>query len=162
MPLRLYRVCRAKHARLDGYGAKLVGGRWNSPGRAVVYMTESVSLAILENLVHMAREDFPTGYVVVSATVPELVSVCTEAQLRSIEYLHLYPGVTLPLLSATSQQLGDYWLESGMSAVLKVASSVVPTEHNFLLNPEHSDFGRIEVDEAILFRFDSRLFGLTS
>jgi RES domain-containing protein len=61
MPLRLYRVCRAKHARLDGLGAKSVGGRWNSPGRAVVYMAESISLAVLENLVHMARVDFPTG-----------------------------------------------------------------------------------------------------
>ena len=51
MPLRLFRVCRAKHARLDGHGAKLASGRWNSPGRAVVYMVESVSLAVLENLV---------------------------------------------------------------------------------------------------------------
>ena len=68
MPVRLYRVCRAKHARLDGYGAMLAGGRWNSPGRAVVYLAESVSLAVLENLVHMTREDFPRGYVVVSAT----------------------------------------------------------------------------------------------
>ncbi|HUE02378.1 MAG TPA: RES family NAD+ phosphorylase [Bryobacteraceae bacterium] len=36
------------------------GGRWNSPGRAV-YMAESIALAVLENLVHMARQDFPRG-----------------------------------------------------------------------------------------------------
>ena len=27
----IYRVCRARHVRLDGEGARLVGGRWNSP-----------------------------------------------------------------------------------------------------------------------------------
>ncbi len=148
MPLRLYRVCRTKHRRLDGYGAKLAGGRWNSLGRAVVYMAESVSLAVLENLVHMPRQDFPAGYVVVGATVPDRVLVCTEAYLRSIA----------PMPDATSRELGDYWLGRRMTAVLKVASRIVPNEHNFLLNPEHQDFAAIEVDEAIPFRFDPRLF----
>jgi len=39
------------------------GGRWNSSGRAVVHMAESIALAVLENLVHMTRQDFPRGYV---------------------------------------------------------------------------------------------------
>ena len=78
MPRPIYRVCRATYARLDGEGAKLVGGRWNSPGRSVVYMAETISLAVLENLVHMAGEDFPTGYVVVEAVVPEDIRMLTE------------------------------------------------------------------------------------
>jgi RES domain-containing protein len=53
MAVRVYRVCRARYARLDGEGAKLVGGRWNSPGRTVVYMAESMALAVLENLVRV-------------------------------------------------------------------------------------------------------------
>ncbi len=70
MARRVYRVCRARYARLDGEGAMLVGGRWNSPGRAVVYMAESISLAVLENLVHMSRQDFPANYVSVAAVLP--------------------------------------------------------------------------------------------
>jgi RES domain-containing protein len=66
MPRRVYRVCRAVYARLDGLGAKRVGGRWNSPGRAVVYMAET--LAVIENLVHLSKEDFPSGYVTVAVT----------------------------------------------------------------------------------------------
>ena len=58
MARSLYPVCRARHARSDGEGARLAGGRWNSPGRAVVYMAESVALAVLENLVHMSAQDF--------------------------------------------------------------------------------------------------------
>jgi RES domain-containing protein len=103
---------------------------------------------VLENLVHMTREDFPTGYVVVSASMPESVSVRTEAQLRA----------HFPRAAATSQELGDYWLNSGMSAGLKVVSRVVPSEHNFLLNPQHPDFEAIEVDDPIPFHFDPRLF----
>ena len=77
MPLRVFRVCRAIHARLDGEGARLAGGRWNSPGVAVVYMAQSVSLAVLENLVHMAREDYPSGFVLVDAEIPDHVGVLT-------------------------------------------------------------------------------------
>lgn len=76
MVRRVCRVCRARYARLDGEGAKLVGGRWNSPGRAVVYMAESVALSVLENLVHMSRQDFPTGYVCIAAILPGTGSAC--------------------------------------------------------------------------------------
>ena len=44
MPAALYRVCRRTYARLDGEGSRKVGGRWNSPGRAIVYMAQSVAL----------------------------------------------------------------------------------------------------------------------
>jgi len=54
MVRRVYRVCRAVHSRLDGLGAKLAGGRWNSPGHSVVYKAERVSLAVLE-----ISEEFP-------------------------------------------------------------------------------------------------------
>jgi RES domain-containing protein len=61
MERRIFRVCRARHARLDGEGARRVGGRWNSAGRAVVYMAESIALAVLENLVHMKRSGEPVS-----------------------------------------------------------------------------------------------------
>jgi hypothetical protein len=75
MATTIYRVCRRIYASLDGEGARRVGGRWNSPGRSVVYMAQSVALAVLENLVHMSRQDYPTGYVVVAATVPDHVRI---------------------------------------------------------------------------------------
>jgi RES domain-containing protein len=83
MALRVYRVCRAIYTRLDGEGARQAGGRWNLPGRAVVYMAESVSLAVLENLVHMSRQDFPTGYVEVTATIPDDILVLAEMDVRA-------------------------------------------------------------------------------
>ena len=149
MPRRVYRVCRARYARLDGEGARRAGGRWNSPGHAVVYMAESVALAVLEHLVHMSRQDFPTGYVCVAAVLPDGIAVATEQDIR------LRANINQRL---SSQTLGDWWIDSRETAVLEVASATVPNEHNYLLNPSHPDFARITTDPPALFHFDSRLF----
>src|SRR5438046_9834828 len=100
MSQRVYRVCRAVHARLDGEGANRVGGRWNSPGHPVVYMAESISLAVLENLVHMAMEDFPVGYVSVSVSILDELHILAEEDLKK------------ELPGAGPRELGDHWLQS--------------------------------------------------
>jgi RES domain-containing protein len=146
MGQRVYRVCRAIHAGLDGEGAKRVGGRWNSPGYAVVYMAQSIGLAVLENLVHMSREDFPVGYVSVSAFIPDGVRILTEGDVEK------------DIANVGSRGLGDIWLRSSASAVLRVRSAVVPQEFNFLLNPGHTEFDRIVAEPAMPFIFDERLF----
>src|SRR5579872_7439441 len=110
MSQRVYRVCRVIHARLDGEGAKLVGGRWNSPGNPVVYMAETISLAVLENLVHMSKVDFPVGYVTVSALIPDEVSILMEDDAKK----------NLPV--AGPGDVGDHWLRSSASPVLRVRS----------------------------------------
>ena len=145
---RVFRVCRARYARLDGTGARLAGGRWNSPGRAGVYMAESIALAVLENLVHMARQDFPHGYVCVAAVLPDGISMIHEKDLRKHSALE----------DLSTEQLGDWWLDSRTSAVLQVPSFVIAGEHNFLLNPVHPEFARIQVEPPAIFHFDERLF----
>ena len=141
MALRVYRVCRAIYARLDGEGARQAGGRWNRPGSAVVYMAESVSLAVVENLVHMTREDFPLGYVALTVLIPDGVRIATVDQIGSLEV-----------------EIGEAWLRAGNAAVLRVPSRVVPSEHLYLLNPRHLDFSQISVEEIFSFMFDPRLF----
>lgn len=42
-------------------------------------MADSISLAVLENLVHLSRQDFPVGYVVVSAVIPEDLEIVSLA-----------------------------------------------------------------------------------
>ncbi len=145
---RVFRVCRARYARLDGAGARVVGGRWNSPGRAVVYMAESIALAVLENLVHMTRQDFPCGYVCVAAVLPDGISMIHEKDLRKDPALQ----------DLSTEQLGDWWLDCRTSAVLQVPSFVIAGEHNFLLNPGHPEFARIQVAPPAIFHFDERLF----
>ena len=45
-----WRLARKRYADLSGEGARLKGGRWNSPGRAVVYMAEDAALPLIEVL----------------------------------------------------------------------------------------------------------------
>jgi RES domain-containing protein len=114
MSLTIYRVCRRIYAGLDGEGAqsgRTVEFSW-SPG---CYMAQSVALAILENLVHMSRQDYPTGYVVVAATVPDHVRILDHfryVDLRSLD-------------ADRERKAGDDWLQSRESAVLQVPSAVV-------------------------------------
>ena len=41
---------------MSGEGARRYGGRWNSVGRATVYLGESLALAGMELLVHLKAE----------------------------------------------------------------------------------------------------------
>lgn len=109
-------------------------------------MAESVALAVLENLVHMIRDDFPKGYVVIGALIPSRLEILPEDQVRE-----MYGA--LP-----EWALGDLWLESLRTPVLRVRSAVVPSECNYLLNPRHPDFQAIVVELPVAFQFDERLF----
>jgi hypothetical protein len=82
----------------------------------MVYMAQSVALAVLENLVHMSRQDFPTGYVRIAAIVPDDIAILSETDLRGNRSLG----------DLSTQVLGDAWLDDQPSAVLKVHSAVVP------------------------------------
>jgi RES domain-containing protein len=55
------------------------------------------------------------------------------------------------------QAVGDRWTSSGISAVLRVPSVLVPEESNFLINPRHPDFGSIVISDPRSFQFDPRL-----
>lgn len=109
-------------------------------------MAENVSLAVLENLVHMSREDFPAGYVLVTAIVPDEIPLLGEDDLAG------------RFGKLDREYLGDKWVEDGLSAVLAVRSVVVPFERDFLMNPRHPAFPSIHVEPPVPFVFDERLF----
>jgi RES domain-containing protein len=111
-------------------------------------MAESIALSVLENLVHMTRQDFPVGYVCIEALIPAEIEIVSEQNLR----------FRIGRRALSSPLLGDWWIENKASAVLEVESVIVPNEHNYLLNPAHPDFGKIIVNPPALFHFDSRLF----
>ena len=111
-------------------------------------MAQSVALAVVENLVHMPRQDFPTGYVCIMAIVPDDIAILSEEDLRREPHLKDLP----------TRALGDAWLDTQPSAVLKVRSAVVPAECNYLFNPRHPDFTMIVIQRPEPFIFDERLF----
>ena len=56
------------------------------------------------------------------------------------------------------QTIGDAWIESRRSALLRVPSWIVPESYNVLINPAHPDALSIQLGPVRPFRFDQRLW----
>ncbi|MBS1874728.1 MAG: RES domain-containing protein [Acidobacteria bacterium] len=149
--MRAFRLCRSTFPAYDGEGAFRVGGRWNSKGTRVLYMSENRALAVLEILVHLSTT-IPDRYVLGSAQIPDDVAVeFVETQALPERWSTLDPHE-----QGTTWNLGDEWVRARRSAVLSVPS-VVAAERNYLLNPMHPDFSRIAFADPVAFHFDARL-----
>jgi RES domain-containing protein len=150
-PLHAYRIADKRRPPLDGVGALLYGGRWNSPGRRLIYASATYSGALLELLAHARIGRVPKNQIYVEVTIPAAVAI---EEIRPDEV----PGWDQTDLLA-SRAFGDRWLAEGRSAVLVVPSVVAPPEErNILINPEHAEFGRIIHGVAHHVRWDERLF----
>ena len=68
-----WRLVKSRHARaaFDGEGARLYGGRWNSPGTRVAYASDSVALAALEVLAHLQSTAVLQAYSLATIRFPE-------------------------------------------------------------------------------------------
>lgn len=149
--LEAWRIVKAKHAAtaFSGKGAADHGGRWNSHGVAVVYCSQSKSLAALESLVHLNP---PVRF--------KYVAVLVTFDASLVEW---FPARKLPHGWRTeppppgTQRVGDLWVSASRSTVLALPSVIIPGETNFLLNPAHPDFSKVARGKPAVFVFDPRL-----
>lgn len=150
--LTLWRLTKAQYAQtaFDGEGARLYGGRWNSPGRAVVYLAGSLALAALEILVHVKSQRELEGYIKIRVEAPESYISDVNA---------LPPNWQQGRAPDETRAIGDAWLEAGETPLLRLPSVIITEEHNYLLNPRHPSLSEITIGEAEPFSFDSRLRG---
>jgi len=133
-----------------GEGARVAGGRWNTPGKPMVYTAASASLAMLEMLVHLGRNELLREYVLFELTFDDALMTGVDPTILPANWRE-YP------VPHAVQQIGDSWIAQTASAVLRVPSVVVPMEWNYLLNPLHEDFDAINIGPAQSLRFDPRL-----
>jgi len=136
----------------DGEGSFRFGGRWNSRGTRILYTAGSLSLAALEMLVHLNNEEILFSYSFAAAEFDESL-------ILPIEEFRTLPenwSVSPPQLEI--QRIGDEWAETHASVVLKVPTSVLPVEFNYLINVEHPEFSKIKLGEPRAFTFDERLY----
>lgn len=116
-----------------------------------MHTSSSIALAVLETLVHTAVDSIPSHHVIaidVPCDVP--ADVIPAATLRD-GWRHTPPPSAL-------QKLGKVWLDTNHTAILKVPSAIVPLELNYLLNPHHRDFMRLQIHEPAPFTIDKCLF----
>lgn len=145
----IYRLATEKFAQdLSGEGAKIYGGRWNPVGFAALYMSEYISLSILEILTRANKNTSPGSYRLLSVQVPDTSVVI-------IEFKKLKKGWQQHI--DYTRSIGEDFLKTNQSMVLKVPSAIVPQEHNFLINPLHKDFKKVKIVGNELLELDKRL-----
>lgn len=135
----------------SGEGARLAGGRWNSEGFPVVYTASSLSLAILEIIVHLEFKETLRHYKAIPVRVPE-------STMDIIDPASLPENWNGPIPHPATQLTGNHWIRNQSSPALQVPSSIVPIEFNILLNPAHPDFQTLEIGDAIDLPLDPRVF----
>lgn len=152
--MKVFRIERKKYLEttLKGVGAALTEGyRWNSLNTYLVYTAESRALATLEVSVHLdLSEDLPTDRYYVEINIPDDITIL---ELKMEDLPERWDSKP-PILE--TQFIGDDFVKEKNAAVLKVPSSIVPQEFNYLINPNHPDSERIYVLSTTPFQFDSR------
>ena len=149
-----YRICKTKYAAtwFDGEGAFRFGGRWNSRGTRILYTAGSLSLAALEMLVHLNDEEILLSYSFATAEFDESL-ILPIKEFRALPANWSDSPAPLEI-----QRIGDEWARSGASTVLRVPTSVLPIEFNYLINIEHPEFSKIKLGKPQSFTFDKRLY----
>ncbi|MGH9468508.1 MAG: RES family NAD+ phosphorylase [Terriglobales bacterium] len=148
--MRVFRIADRRFPVFDSTGARLVGGRWSSPGRPVIYAAETFAGAVLEVLVHSNLGRIPKTHVVIEITIPDRIALAKVA------------AGALPGWNAedqiVSRSYGDQWLTEQRTAVLLVPSVVTSgRESNVLLNLEHPEFAHITASQPQDVLWDKRL-----
>ncbi len=151
--MRAWRIVHKKYltSAFSGEGARMAGGRWNSEGFPMVYTAESLSLAMLEMIVHLESREALYLYKAIPVSIPD-------GLLTELDIATLPDDWNGPLPHPVTQRTGNRWVKDLSSVALSVPSAVIPIEFNILLNPLHPDFAKLEIGEAIDLPVDARIF----
>jgi RES domain-containing protein len=142
-PEKAFRIADSRHKIFDGTGAFLNGARWNSPGRRIIYASESFAGAMLETLARARIGRIPRTHAWVEVGIPADVS---------IEILDRW--------DVPQRTFGDEWHDQGRSLILMVPSAIAVGQiRNILINQDHAEFSRLRASEPEPVVWDERLFG---
>ncbi|MCT1533172.1 RES family NAD+ phosphorylase [Sphingobacterium daejeonense] len=141
---------RYKDSTLSGIGAEKVGGRWNKVGTRAVYCSENISLALLEYYVHSENiANLPTEIGVAKIEVPDHFFIDELVELPERWNQYPYSSKTTEVFSKMAKNRDFFGL--------KVPSTIVPLEYNYILNPLYKNFGQVEILEFLNLSIDERL-----
>lgn len=147
----VWHICSRKYqaSAFYGVGGLYVSGRWHPQGHKIVYTAESLALASLEIFVHLESDCIPL--IAIRAWLPD------ELQIEEVKLDQLPNNWQTASAYPLSQKIGRDWLTSLRTPILKVPSSIVPVEYNYLLNPLHPEF-KVILEPPIKFEFDCRMW----
>lgn len=147
--MQVFRIGLAKYA--NGLNASGRAARWNPNDVEMIYTAASRSLACLENVVHRNQIGLNQSFKVMTIEIPDDLYILT------VELKKLPAGWTEFHLIPITQKIGEDWTREAKSAILKVPSSIINAEYNYLINPLHPDFRSVRLLKAETFIFDKRI-----
>lgn len=148
--MRVYRVSNTQFARdLSGEGARLHGGRWNHVGTPCLYTSQSRSLAVLELSVNVSTTSVLRYLSMVEIEIPD--------DMHELDIPALPGNWREAPAPASTKDYGTNLLNKNRQAIIKVASSVIPEEFNYLINPKHPYAGQCTIIEVKDFVYDIRI-----
>ena len=143
----VYRCTLKKWARdITGTGAFLYGGRWNDPGKYLVYTAENNVLAAFEVALRVPLEHISKNYVMVPIEIPDKTEVMEPALPRQ---WHLKMEIT--------RSIGEKFVNERKYLMMKVPSALISDSFNYLINPNHALIKKVTVLDARPILFDKRL-----
>lgn len=150
--MQAWRIAKRSYA-LDrqGTGARLTGGRWNSPGVAAIYAGMTPEIAAMEKLVH-ASDILPHDLVLSVIEMPS-----NERLYLRLTVADLPAGWDALPSSTAAISIGDEFLLASTHLGLIVPSAIMPEASNVVLNPCHPEFSSVTFSIVRPFEFDSRL-----
>ncbi len=147
--MKLWRI--SNYADLKGIGGIKTPGRWHNKGIPVVYLSESPSLAMLETLAHFELDinEVPDNYQLLE------VEFSGKQGIRLLSDDSLIEGWRQN--DEYTRAIGDEWLSSMQSTLLRVPSVIVPYSYNYLFNPRHELAKTAKILSCKAHPFDHRL-----
>ena len=135
---------------IAGTGGLYSSGRWHGAGKRIAYVAQNLSLAAHEIIVHYPKRKHALQFVMSDIAIPDTLVMT----LTAFGVTMLPAGWDSQPPRHGSQAIGDSWLAAKARAVLEVPSVIIPGEFNYLLNPDHPDFGAIKATDpqAVLVR----------
>ena len=153
MKINAWRIIKAQHAgrAFDGEGARLAGGRWNKIGIPMIYTADSVALAALEILLHLPKmELLKSKYLRIPVKFDSRLVRTLDLIDRPADWDILPPP-------ESTQAIGTSWARKNTSVVLKVPSTIIREECNYLIHPLHPDFNKLTIGNPQEFVLDPRV-----
>ena len=152
MKITAWRIVQARQfaAAFSGVGARLYPGRWNERGTPLIYTAGSLSLAVMELLVHLDTAEVLNQYLYMPVSFDE--KLCNRLAMPALP-----PDWAVAPAPLSTRAIGAAWVNSGSSVVLAVPSAVIHIETVYLINPQHPRFKEVQIGAAHAFQFDARL-----
>ena len=149
--MTVFRLSKLKYSRdLSGRGAEKSGGRWNSRGVGMLYTSDSRALCTAEIAVHTPLGNTPADYYLSTIELPDESGILEFAVSDLPTDWKSFPH------SNSTQKVGDKFISEGQFLLFKVPSVVVPGDFNYLINPQHKDFSKVQLKNIESFEFDKR------